>query len=110
MIKTIRHGEDDTLALMGRQSLTSDLDSLERMVADFGRDVYSYNDDQMRSVACRVKEGDLSDVMRVWENEIKVGPIITLYAFDTDLPLASPPLSLLLLDPSCECYSFKYKR
>lgn len=72
MLKTIRHGEDDTLALMGRQSLNSDLNSLERMVADFGKDVYSYSSAEMLDVGRKVKEGDLSDVMRVWEKEIKV--------------------------------------
>ena len=72
IFNTIRHG-DSTLALMGKQSLSSDLDSLERMVVDFDREVYKYSGLQLEDAGKRVREGDLTEVLRAWERDIKAG-------------------------------------
>ncbi|GAA93400.1 uncharacterized protein L969DRAFT_96075 [Mixia osmundae IAM 14324] len=70
IIQTVRHG-DSELAIMGTQSLKSDLDSLERMVADFGRDEYKMSEAQIAEIASKVREGDLTTVLQAWEKDIK---------------------------------------
>lgn len=71
ILETVRHGDDAALALMGKESLRSDLESLERMVVDFGRDQYGLTGDQLTELAQKVKVGDLTTVLRVWEEDIK---------------------------------------
>jgi nuclear control of ATPase protein 2 len=79
IIGTIRHEDSSQIALMGRQSLQSDMDSLERMVVDFAKDntqylptdISSSTFDAMEIVRRGVKEGDLSPVLRAYENDLK---------------------------------------
>ncbi|KAL8283259.1 hypothetical protein RQP46_006037 [Phenoliferia psychrophenolica] len=71
ILDTIRHGDDGAMALMGKESLRSDLESLERMVVDFGRDEHKLSEDQLRELAEKVRVGDLTSVLRVWEKDIK---------------------------------------
>lgn len=60
------------LSLTGQQSLASDLDSLERMVLDFDREVYKMDDAQLAQISSKVRDGDLSEVLKAWETDIKV--------------------------------------
>jgi nuclear-control-of-ATPase protein 2 len=48
------------------------MQSLERMVADFARDQYKLDDAQVETVMRRVREGDLTMVLKAWEQDIKV--------------------------------------
>lgn len=99
ILETVRHG-DQSLALMGKASLSSDLDSLERMVVDFDREVYGYRDQQLADAKLRVREGDLSEVLKAWEQDIKVGHICV----PTTLALISenrPQSNRLWSAPSC---------
>ncbi|KAI8870973.1 NCA2-domain-containing protein [Ramicandelaber brevisporus] len=74
---TVRHRER-RLAIMGADSLSSDLDSLERMVADFVKNTSAKAGDAATDSASiwtaelseRVRNGDLSPVMRVYEREM----------------------------------------
>lgn len=77
--QTIRHDENAQIALMTKQSLDADMRSLERMVIDFARDlnpqytaVYSTD-----SIVESVKQGDLSIVLRPYEQELQT-PIKSL--------------------------------
>lgn len=71
ILQTVRHGDQTALALMGKESLRSDLDSLERMVVAFGKDQYGLSGDELTELADRVRAGDLTSVLRVWEEDIK---------------------------------------
>ncbi|KAL1923533.1 uncharacterized protein VTP21DRAFT_8513 [Calcarisporiella thermophila] len=68
--ETIRHREGE-LGLLGPESLRSDLDSLERMVMNFARQHYHLSDAELDTIAQRVRDGDMSLVLRVYESEIK---------------------------------------
>lgn len=72
ILETLRGGEEGGIALMGRESLQSDLASLERMVVDFARDEYKLGPEQLQVLAQQVRAGDLTPVLRVWEEDIKV--------------------------------------
>ncbi|GAA5967967.1 hypothetical protein JCM11641_003683 [Rhodosporidiobolus odoratus] len=69
ILDTVRGGE--TVGLMGRESLKSDLDSLERMVLDFARDEYRLQPDELATLSEKVRSGDLTPVLRAWEKDIK---------------------------------------
>jgi nuclear-control-of-ATPase protein 2 len=80
IIGTIRHEDSSQIALMGRQSLQTEMDSLERMVAEFAKDNTQYlpsytptNDtlDAMEIVRRGVREGDLSPVLRAYESDLR---------------------------------------
>ncbi|KAJ3410587.1 Nuclear control of ATPase protein 2 [Chytridiales sp. JEL 0842] len=64
---TVRHKER-RLALMGSQSLHSDLESLERMVVDFAKD---HGVADLESVRSGVGRGDMTAVMQTYESEMK---------------------------------------
>ncbi|KAL2919695.1 Nuclear control of ATPase protein 2 [Polyrhizophydium stewartii] len=70
MLKTIRHDEA-RLALLGTESLSSDLDSLERMVVDFARDHSAVGADALKTLGDRARLGDLTVVLQRYEAEIK---------------------------------------
>ncbi|KAK9237163.1 ATP synthase regulation protein NCA2-domain-containing protein [Lipomyces kononenkoae] len=73
IIATIRHDDTAQVAIVGRKSLQADMESLERMVVDFAVD----NTDsglspaEIEIVRAGVREGDVSAVLRVYEQELK---------------------------------------
>ncbi|KAG0145158.1 hypothetical protein CROQUDRAFT_79035 [Cronartium quercuum f. sp. fusiforme G11] len=71
IVETLKAGERGTLAIMSEESLSAEFASLERMTLDFGRERFGWDDDQAGKVAASVREGDLTEVLRVWENEIR---------------------------------------
>ncbi|PWW72983.1 NCA2-domain-containing protein [Tuber magnatum] len=82
IIGTIRHGEDSEVALMSRSSLKADMESLERMVVDFAVDNPATSlpqgslpspltDAQIRAVRQAVHEGDLTPVLKSYEQELR---------------------------------------
>ncbi|CAG8737538.1 18469_t:CDS:2, partial [Racocetra fulgida] len=71
MWDTIRHKEK-RLALMGKESLNSDLESLERMVLDFARDQKQFTAEEINELSKRIRDGDLSLVLKAYEQELKV--------------------------------------
>ncbi|KAJ6262867.1 hypothetical protein Dda_1424 [Drechslerella dactyloides] len=80
IISTIRTGEDVEAALMTRESLVSDRESLERMVVDFVVDnpataaadnTTSLTAAQIAVIRESVKQGDLTPVLRVYEQDLK---------------------------------------
>ncbi|KAL1955394.1 hypothetical protein VTO42DRAFT_8614 [Malbranchea cinnamomea] len=75
LIGTIRHDEKSEIALMGRQSLKADLDSLERMVVDFAVDrpetPSGYSPAELDRIRAGVKEGDLTPVLTAYERDLR---------------------------------------
>ncbi|KAF3927552.1 hypothetical protein AA313_de0204545 [Arthrobotrys entomopaga] len=82
IISTIRSGEDQEAALMSRESLISDRESLERMVVDFAIDnpataldsnvtTATLTPQQIDLIRENVKQGDLTPVLKVYEQDLK---------------------------------------
>lgn len=78
IIGTIRHDSSSEIALMSRESLKADRDSLERMVVDFAIDkpnlavgASSLTDAQIADIRAKVKEGDVSPVLRAYEKDLR---------------------------------------
>jgi nuclear-control-of-ATPase protein 2 len=84
IIATVRHDKDSEVAIMSKESLRGDRDSLERMVVDFAVDnpksaVFaegqtggsSLSDAQISEIRAKVKEGDLTPVLRAYEQDLK---------------------------------------
>ena len=70
VIGTIRHDKDSEIAIMSRESLKGDRDSLERMVVDFARDNstgHPLTDSEISGLRAKVREGDLTPVLRAYE-------------------------------------------
>ena len=78
VISTIRHDKESEVAIMSKDSLKGDRDSLERMVVDFAIDnpevsvgSSSLSEDQISQIRAKVKEGDLTPVLRAYERDLR---------------------------------------
>lgn len=74
VIGTIRHNEDSEVSIMSKRSLESDRASLERMVVDFAvqnPEGPALNDTQIADIRAKVREGDLTPVLRAYEKDIQ---------------------------------------
>ncbi|KAL8699494.1 MAG: hypothetical protein Q9224_001383 [Gallowayella concinna] len=77
LIGTIRHDKDSEIAIMSKESLQGDRASLERMVVDFAKDNPSttngtpLNEAELADVRMKVKEGDLTPVLRAYEKDLR---------------------------------------
>lgn len=78
VIKTIRHDESSDIAIMSRDSLKADRESLERMVVEFAMDKpqfvangSSLSDADISSIRQKVAEGDVTPVLRAFEKDLK---------------------------------------
>ncbi|KAI0132291.1 ATP synthase regulation protein NCA2 [Xylariales sp. AK1849] len=78
VIGTIRHDSNSEIAIMSRDSLQADRDSLERMVVDFATDkptaaigVSSISESQIADIRAKVKEGDVTPVLRAYEKDLR---------------------------------------
>jgi nuclear control of ATPase protein 2 len=76
LIGTIRHDEASEVAIMSKDSLKADRESLERMVVDFAVDHPNetgtkYTESDIESIRTKVKEGDLTPVLRAYERDLR---------------------------------------
>jgi nuclear-control-of-ATPase protein 2 len=79
VIGTIRHDKDSEVAIMSKESLKGDRESLERMVVDFALDNPetaqvgrgSLSEAQVAEIRAKVKEGDLTPVLRAYEKDLR---------------------------------------
>lgn len=80
VIGTIRHDSQSEIAIMSRDSLKADRESLERMVVDFAVDKpslagvdpsSSLSEAQIADIRAKVKEGDVTPVLRAYEKDLK---------------------------------------
>lgn len=77
VIGTIRHDKDSEIAIMSKESLQGDRASLERMVVDFATDNPNTStgapltDTEIAAVRAKVREGDLTPVLRAYERDLR---------------------------------------
>jgi nuclear control of ATPase protein 2 len=76
LIGTIRHDEGSEVAIMSKDSLRADRESLERMVVEFAIDRPDetgtrYTESQIEVIRAKVKEGDLTPVLRAYERDLR---------------------------------------
>jgi nuclear-control-of-ATPase protein 2 len=78
MIGTIRHDTNSEIAIMSRDSLKADQESLERMVVEFALDnphqtfgTSSLTDEQLADIRIKVREGDVTPVLRAYEKDLR---------------------------------------
>lgn len=74
VIGTIRHDEESEVSILSKRSLEGDRASLERMVVDFAvdnPDGPQLNNVQIAEIRAKVKEGDLTLVLRAYEKDMQ---------------------------------------
>lgn len=78
IVGTIRHDSTSEIALMSRESLKADRDSLERMVVDFAVDkpnlavgASALTNEQVADIRAKVKQGDVTPVLRAYEKDLR---------------------------------------
>lgn len=78
VVGTIKHDKDSEIALMSIASLEGDRASLERMVVDFAKDNTTspsggpLDDSEIADVRAKVKEGDLTPVLKAYEKDLQM--------------------------------------
>jgi nuclear-control-of-ATPase protein 2 len=74
VIGTIRHDESSEVSILSKRSLEGDRASLERMVVDFAvanPDGPALNASQIAEIRSKVREGDLTTVLKAYEKDIQ---------------------------------------
>jgi nuclear-control-of-ATPase protein 2 len=74
VLGTIRHDADSEVSIMSKRSLEADRSSLERMVIDFAMknpEGAALNESQVADIRAKVREGDLTTVLRSYEKDIQ---------------------------------------
>ncbi|KAI1128135.1 ATP synthase regulation protein NCA2 [Nemania abortiva] len=78
VIGTIRHDANSEIAIMSRDSLRADRESLERMVVDFAIDksstatgASSVSEAQVAEIRAKVREGDVTPILRAYEKDLR---------------------------------------
>jgi nuclear-control-of-ATPase protein 2 len=78
IVGTIRHDANSEIAIMSRDSLRADRDSLERMVVEFAMDnpeiavgSPSISEREIGEIRSKVKEGDVTPVLRAYEKDLR---------------------------------------
>lgn len=74
VIGTIRHDESSEVSILSKRSLEGDRASLERMVVDFAianPDGAALNTSQIADIRSKVREGDLTTVLKAYEKDIQ---------------------------------------
>jgi len=70
VIKTVRAADEEGV-IITRASVKADLESLERMTIDLARDKLHYTPEQMNALAGKIRSGDLTTIMQIYEEDIK---------------------------------------
>ena len=72
VIGTIRHDANSEIAIMSRDSLKADRESLERMVVDFTLDKSTNaSEAQIAEIRAKVREGDVTPILRAYEKDLR---------------------------------------
>ncbi|KAM7216189.1 ATP synthase regulation protein NCA2 domain containing protein [Rhypophila decipiens] len=78
IIATIRHDNNSEIALMSRDSLKADRESLERMVVDFALDrpdiavgASTISESQIADIRAKVGEGDVTPILKAYERDLR---------------------------------------
>ncbi|KAG9009451.1 Nuclear control of ATPase protein 2 [Tulasnella sp. JGI-2019a] len=70
IIETVRTGSD-TAVVISKEGLKSDLDSLERMATALAKEKLKFTPAQLEELSAQVRQGDLTSVLKIYENDIK---------------------------------------
>lgn len=73
IIKTVRHDDNSQISIMGKKSLASDIDSLERMILDYLKQtgqLASVNAANVEVIKQNIHDGDLTPFMKDYETQI----------------------------------------
>jgi nuclear-control-of-ATPase protein 2 len=78
IVGTIRHDANSEIAIMSRDSLRADRESLERMVVEFALDNpdiavgnSSITEREIGEIRAKVKEGDVTPVLKAYEKDLR---------------------------------------
>ncbi|KIH90299.1 nuclear control of ATP synthase 2 protein [Sporothrix brasiliensis 5110] len=78
IIGTVRHDSNSEIAIMSRDSLRSDRESLERMVVEFAVDrpelagsASALTEVELSTIRAKVREGDVTPVLRAYETGLR---------------------------------------
>ncbi|KAK8090904.1 Nuclear control of ATPase protein 2 [Apiospora phragmitis] len=103
VIGTIRHDSNSDIAIMSRDSLKSDRDSLERMVVDFALDrptsatgASSLSESQVADIRAKVQQGDLTPVLRAYEKDLRTPLMGAVQKTKVDVEVAMTGIDTLL--------------
>ncbi|EIW71171.1 hypothetical protein TREMEDRAFT_27296 [Tremella mesenterica DSM 1558] len=101
--KTIRGGGEGLG--VAPTTVRSDQESLERMVMDLGRDYYKLDGSALQALGDKVRNGDMEEVLRVYEKEMQsplksalLGSLIRTLLIQVQKTKTDLSLSLLSLD------------
>lgn len=67
---TIRAGGEDGV-IVRREAVAADLDSLERMTLALAKEKLSYDSTQLEALSHQIRQGDLTAVLKIYEEDIK---------------------------------------
>ncbi|KAI0670967.1 NCA2-domain-containing protein [Trametes maxima] len=70
IVKTVRAGHDDGV-IVTKESVRSDLDSLERMTLALAHEKLHFGEPELAALSRQVQMGDLTAVMQIYEEDIK---------------------------------------
>ncbi|KAG8949772.1 Nuclear control of ATPase protein 2 [Tulasnella sp. 424] len=71
ILNTVRGSPDDSPMVVSKEGLHSDMDSLERMVLSLASEKLKYTPEQLEDLSNAVRQGDLTPVLRIYEQDIK---------------------------------------
>ncbi|KAL0580643.1 Nuclear control of ATPase protein 2 [Marasmius crinis-equi] len=69
VLDTIR--SKDRSVIVSKEGIDADFDSLERMAISLAKDHMNYSPEQLRALSEQVKAGDLTSVMKLYEEDIR---------------------------------------
>ncbi|CAK5280399.1 unnamed protein product [Mycena citricolor] len=70
ILTTVRTGGGDGV-IVRKEGVVADLDSLERMTLSLAQDQLRYNSTQLAELSAKIRVGDLTPVLRLYEEDIK---------------------------------------
>ncbi|TDL23302.1 NCA2-domain-containing protein [Rickenella mellea] len=71
ILDTVRTGGEDGPRIVSMEGVKADLESLERMALDLSKDKLGYTPSQLEALSEQVRHGDLTPVLKVYEQDIK---------------------------------------
>ncbi|KAF8578065.1 NCA2-domain-containing protein [Ramaria rubella] len=71
VLDTVRTGGEEGARIVSQEGVKADMESLERMVMALSKEKYSFTDSEMEGLSMQVRRGDLTPVLKVYEEDIK---------------------------------------
>ncbi|KAH8114777.1 NCA2-domain-containing protein [Phellopilus nigrolimitatus] len=71
ILNTVRTGGDDSARIVSQEAVRADIASLERMAVALSKDKLSLSDSQLHNLSEQIRQGDLTPVLRIYEEDIR---------------------------------------